>query len=129
MKYQSNQLYEDIINTAIAIAEKSSWESVRLFDIATELDKNLDDIRHYFREKDEIIDAYFDRADKAMLKASTTAEFASLSSQKKLLVLLMVWLNTFHNHKPVLRQMINSKLELGHIHIQIPGLLRISRTV
>ena len=129
MKNITMKLSDDVIYAAITIAEISSWESVRLFDIATVLNIDLDDIRHFFREKDEIIDAYFDLADKAMLNASTTPNFILHSSQKRLHILLMAWLNTFKNHKHVVRQMIYSKLEPGHIHIQIPALLRVSRTV
>ena len=50
-----------IIDTAIAIAERSSWEAVRLFDIAAELNISLDDIRLYFREKEDLIDAKVQR--------------------------------------------------------------------
>lgn len=120
---------EDIVNTAINLAENSSWEKVRLFDIAAALNIDLETIRHYFREKDEIIDAYFARADQRMLQSTATPEYITLPPQKKLHFLLMNWLKTFTGHQVVVRQMLTSKLEPGHLHIQIPALLRISRTV
>lgn len=129
MKKKSPHLRDDIVNTAIYLAENSSWEKVRLFDIAAALDTDLDTIYQYFSEKDEIIDAYFDRADQIMLQNAKNPECISLPAQKKLHFLLMKWLNTFVGHQAVVRQMIGSKLEPGHIHIQIPALLRISRTV
>ena len=77
MKKSKPELREAIVDTAVAIAERSSWEAVRLFDVATELAISLDDIRIYFREKEDLVDAWFDRADSQMLKAAETAEFLS----------------------------------------------------
>lgn len=120
---------EAIVDAAVAIAERSSWESVRLFDIAAELNITLDDIRQYFREKEDLIDAWFDRADGTMLKVSETQDFLSLSPRERLHRLIMAWLDTLAAHRKVTRQMIGSKLEPGHVHIQIPAVMRISRTV
>jgi hypothetical protein len=41
----------------------------------------------------------------------------------------MHWLTALSPRRRVTRQMILGKLEPGHLHIQIPGLLRVSRTV
>jgi hypothetical protein len=41
----------------------------------------------------------------------------------------MTWLGALYPYRKTTRQMIFGKLEPGHIHIQIPGLIRISRTV
>ncbi|MCP5245176.1 MAG: TetR/AcrR family transcriptional regulator [Burkholderiales bacterium] len=120
---------EAIVDKAVEIAEHSSWEAVRFFDIAAELNITLDDIRCYFREKEELIDAWFDRADGAMLKVAEQEEFLSLCTQKQLHRLIMTWLDAMAAHRAVTRQMIGAKLEPGHIHIQIPAIMRISRTV
>ena len=42
---------EAIVDTAVAIAERSNWEAVRLFDVATELNISLDDIRAHFSKE------------------------------------------------------------------------------
>jgi len=42
---------------------------------------------------------------------------------------LLVWLKTLVAHRRVTRQMVLNKLEPGHVHYQIAGLLRVSRTV
>lgn len=129
MKKSKSELRETIVDTAIAIAERSSWEAVRLFDIATELNISLDDIRLYFREKEDLVDAWFDRADGQMLRASETVIFLSLSPRERLQHLIMAWLDALVTHRKVTRQMIGAKLEPGHLHIQIPAIMRISRTV
>ena len=129
MKKSKLEIREAIVDTAVALAERSSWEAVRLFDIAAQLNISLDDIRLHFREKEDLIDAWFDRADNQMLKEAETIEFLSLSPRERLQHLIMSWLDSFAAHRKVTRQMIGAKLEPGHLHIQIPAIMRISRTV
>ncbi|TXI16259.1 MAG: TetR/AcrR family transcriptional regulator [Nitrosomonas sp.] len=129
MKKSKLEIREAIVDTAVAIAERSSWEAVRLFDIAAELNISLDDIRLHFREKEDLIDAWFDRADNQMLREAESVEFLSLSPRERLQHLIMSWLDTLAAHRKVTRQMIGAKFEPGHLHIQIPAIMRISRTV
>lgn len=124
-----NNIREDIIDAALELAEQTSWEAVRLHDTASRLGVSLDTIRQHFREKEDLADAWFDRADQAMLTAAEAPGFLNLSPRQRLHRLVMTWLNALAPHRQVTRQMIYGKLEPGHIHIQIPGLLRVSRTV
>jgi len=118
-----------IVDTALALAEATSWEAVRLHAVAASLGIGLDDVRAHFREKEDIVEAWFDRADRAMLEASTRADFLALTPRARLHRLVMIWLSTLAPHRRATRQMIYNKLEPGHLHVQIPGLLRVSRTV
>jgi len=118
-----------IVDAAVALGERSSWEAVRLHDVAAELGVSLDDVRAHFREKEDLVDAWFDRADAAMLKAGEVAGFHELPARQRLQRLILAWLDALAPHRRVTRQMIYGKLEPGHLHIQIPGLLRVSRTV
>ena len=86
-------------------------------------------IRRHFREKEEIAEAWFDRADRAMLDAAKAPDFAALATRQRLQRLIFAWLGALSAHKRVTREMIYNKLEPGHLHVQIPGLLRVSRTV
>jgi AcrR family transcriptional regulator len=118
-----------IVDTAIALAEQRNWEAVRLYDVAARLGVPLDAIRHQFREKEELVDAWFDRADAAMLGAAETDGFSALPTRERLARLIMAWLDALAPHRRITRQMVLAKLEPGHLHIQIPALMRISRTV
>ena len=118
-----------ILETALNLAAESSWESVRLHHISEHLGIPLDQIRQHYREKEDLIDAWFDRADQAMLKVSEGTGFSELSRQQRLYATLMAWLDALSEHRITTRQMIQGKLEPGHIHYQVGGLLRISRTV
>lgn len=118
-----------IVDCAVQLASKSSWESLRLHDIAEELEITLAEMACHFAEKEQISDAWFDRADWNMLNAMQSVSFSSLSVQQKFYQLMMAWLEPLALNHRVTRQMILNKLEPGHLHIQIPALLRISRTV
>jgi ubiquinone biosynthesis protein COQ9 len=123
------ELRERIVDQAVQLADRSSWEVVRLYDVAAAAGLTLEDIRAHFREKEDLVDAWFDRADRAMLIASGSPEFLALSTRERLHRLIMTWLGALATHRRVTRQMIYGKLEPGHLHIQIPGLMRVSRTV
>ena len=123
------ELRDRIIDTAIELAEQRSWEAVRLHDIAAVLNISLDQVRLHFREKEDLTDGWFDRADSAMLRAAEAAEFQALTTRERLQYLIMAWLAALAPHRKVTREMIYGKLEPGHLHIQVPGLMRVSRTV
>ncbi len=120
---------DQIVDSAILLAEGSSWEAVRLYQVAEVLGITLPDIQRHFREKEDLVEAWFDRADGVMLRAAETAAFDTWPSRQRLQHLIMAWLDALAPHRAVTRQMILGKLEPGHLHIQIPSLFRISRTV
>lgn len=120
---------EKILTTALDLAGRKSWESVRLHDVAQELQISLNDVRAHFREKEELADAWFDRADAAMLEEAESPGFSELPPRTRLHRLIMTWLAALAAHRRVTRQMIRGKFEPGHVHYQYAGLLRVSRTV
>ena len=98
-------------------------------DVAAGLKLSLNDVRAHFREKEDITDAWFDRADAAMLDEAARPGLSALSPRDRLHRLMMIWLAALQPHRRVTRQMIGGKLEPGHVHYQYAGLLRVSRTV
>jgi ubiquinone biosynthesis protein COQ9 len=120
---------ERIVDAALALAERGAWEAVRLHDVADAIGISLDEVRQHFREKEDVVDAWFDRADSAMLKAAEAPGFPELTPRRRIHRLMMTWFGALAPHRKATRQMIYGKLEPGHIHIQIPGLMRVSRTV
>lgn len=118
-----------ILDTALALAGQTSWENLRLFQVAEALGIDLDQVRQEFREKEDLIDAWFDRADAALLQAGADPGLQQLPLRERLHRLLMVWLDALADHRRVSRQMIQGRLEPGHVHMQARGLLRVSRTV
>lgn len=120
---------EQILDSALRLADVCGWERLHLFDIAADLGVGLDAIAVNYREKDQLVEAWFDRADRAMLSRAQADDLAGLSADKRLEELLIAWLDSLAVHRAVTGQMLLYKLEPGHIHLQLLGLLRISRTV
>ncbi len=118
-----------IIDAALQLADAQHWEAVRLRDIADLTGLSLDEIRQHFPEKEALTEAFFDRADQAMLAAAETEHFRSLDSTDRVHLLIMTWLNALESHHRIVRQMLANKLEPGHLQVQVPAVLRISRTV
>lgn len=118
-----------IVDAALRVGERDGWERLRLHQVAAECDAGLDDIRRHFPEKDDIIDAWFDRADQAMLRQFDRGALDGLSPRERIRTSILTWLDTLAPHHRVTREMIAHKLEFGHIHVQFPAILRISRTV
>jgi AcrR family transcriptional regulator len=118
-----------ILDAALHLADVCGWERLHLFDVAARLDVGLDAIAAHYREKDQLVEAWFDRADRAMLARSSAADLAALEPAKRLEELLVAWLDSLAAHRAVTGQMLLYKLEPAHLHLQVLGLLRISRTV
>jgi ubiquinone biosynthesis protein COQ9 len=120
---------QQIVDTALALAAESGWEAVRLRDVADAAGLQMADIHRHFREKEDVAEAFFDRADRAMVAAADETGFRDLPSRERIERMIMAWLDALQPHRRTVRQMIANKLEPGHLHVQIPALLRISRTV
>ncbi|AJE19599.1 TetR family transcriptional regulator [Azotobacter chroococcum] len=118
-----------ILDTALQIAERSGWERLRLFDVAATLGIGLDEVARRYRDKDALVEAWFDRADAAMLARARDAGLAVLTPAGRLEELLVVWLAALAPHRRLTAEMLCYKLEPGHVHLQALGLMRISRTV
>ncbi len=118
-----------ILNTALHLADATSWEALRLHQVAAALGISLDDIRAHYREKEDLVDAWFDRADRALLEQARMPDVATLSTRGRLARALMAWLDTLAPHRRVTRQMVANKFEPGHLHFQLDGARRVSRTV
>jgi AcrR family transcriptional regulator len=129
LEHAVDPLAEQILDTAVRLAEGSSWESVRLHHVATEMGIDLEVIHRFFRQKDDLVEAWYDRADRAMLADAALPDYLSLSSRERLYRSITCWLMSMQRHRRVSRDMLMYKFELGHLHLQVLGLLRISRTV
>ncbi len=120
---------QQILDTALRLADACGWERLHLFDVAAQLGVGLDAIALHYREKDQLVEAWFDRADQALLARAKAADLGALEPDRRLEELLVAWLDSLAAHRAVTGQMLLYKLEPGHIHLQLRGLLRISRTV
>lgn len=119
-------MQQQILDKALQLAAKTSWEQLTLQQVALAMQISLADIYRHFRTKDELVDAWFDRADIALLSAKITKE---LPASARLQQAIQHWLAALTPYHKLSGQMLLYKLEPGHIHLQLAGVLRISRTV
>ena len=125
----NNPVSDEILDAALRLADTKSWEAVHLFDIATNLNITLEQISAYYPQKDDLVEAWFDRADRAVLSIDPSEDFLKRSDSERLHTVMMTWLGALFPYRKVTREMLYYKLEFGHIHLQVLGVLRISRTV
>jgi AcrR family transcriptional regulator len=129
MPEQQLTLQDRILDKALEQAEASSWEQLHLHAVAKALNITLDEIRQYFPQKDDLVEAWFDRADRALLSAAHSEDFLDLPLYERLHQVIVSWLDALVPHRRLTREMLAYKLEFGHIHLQALGIMRISRTV
>ncbi len=129
MPKQQLTLRDRILDNALEQAEASSWEQLHLHAAAEALNITLDEIRQYFPQKDDLVEAWFDRADRALLSTARPENFLDLSLNERLHQVIAGWLDVLAPHRRLTREMLAYKFEFGHIHLQSLGLMRISRTV
>ena len=71
----NNLLANQILDTALSLSESSSWEKIHLYTIAQKLEISLDQIRQNYPQKDDLVEAWLDRADSAVLNISPSTDF------------------------------------------------------
>ena len=129
MPKQKLTLQDRILDKALEQAEASSWERLHLHAVAEALNITLDEIRQYFPQKDDLVEVWFDRADRALLSAAHSKDFLDLPLYERLHQVIVSWLDALAPHHRLTREMLAYKFEFGHIHLQTLGIMRISRTV
>lgn len=117
---------DNILKVSLSLAKLKSWDALRLQDVAAELDITLAELQYFVREKDEIAELLFDRADRMMLEGEVDT---TNSVCQKLAAVICLWLSALESNKTTVCSMLMYKLEPGHFHFQARAITRISRTV
>lgn len=120
---------QQILDQALALASQSGWESLTLRQIAAALEISMAEVYPHYAQKDDLVEAWFDRADQALLEQVPNPTWDALPPKERIERAVFCWLDALTEHRELTGQMLLYKLEPGHIHLQLGGLLRISRTV
>ena len=108
---QDSQLADRILDTALALAGNGSWEDLQLHDVAATLDIPLDRIREYYAQKDDLAEAWFDRADRVLLCWQPGEEFYGLPEVTRLRPDLLVIMDQKPEWSSLPRLMLSWLLE------------------
>lgn len=120
---------DSILDKALELGELSGWDALRLHTVGDALQLSLDEIRDSYPQKDDLAEAWFDRADHAALAVHERDGFTNLPERTRVAMVIMAWLDALLPHRRLTRAMLGYKLEPGHLHLQALGIQRISRTV
>lgn len=118
-----------ILDAALALAATRSWDAISLADVATELGIGLAEIQRHYRGKDDLAEAWFERADRAMVRAGDAGGWTELPVRERLFRAMQTWFDALAAHKQATAAMLRYKLQPDHLHLQVQGLLHVSRTV
>ena len=117
-----------VLDTALNRAEQHGWDSLRLRELAAELDVPLSEILVHYRDADAIADAWFGRALAAML-APPPEGFAALPAQERLRLTMLRWFDALAPHRRVTGEMLAGKAYPSHPHHWVPMIFNLSRTI
>lgn len=71
----------------------------------------------------------FDRADQALLACANLPAWRERVTIERPETSLAAWLEALAPHREVVRQMMRYQLQPDHLHLQVQGMVRVSRTV
>ena len=118
-----------IVDAALSLGAQRTWNAVHLYDIADHMGVGLADIERHFRNKDEIAEAWFRRADNALAACGNTPGWMSMSIRERLSCAIRTWLRALEPHKAITVEMLRYKVQPDHLHLMIQGVIRTSATV
>ena len=121
-------LAEQILETALALAEEDGWSALRLRAIADRLEISLDDILEHYRDLDAVADAWFLRGWHAMLQP-VPGDFADRQPSERIEFIMMRWFDALAPHRRVTGQMLAAKSWYAHPHHWVPAIFNLSRTI
>ena len=119
-----------IVDAALSIARRAgSWDAVRLHEVAAAAGLPLAELLREFPDRDALAEAVFDRADDAMLAMPQDPVWPQRSACDRLARTIFAWLDALAADRTIVRGMLAYKFQPEHLHLQVRGAMRISRTV
>lgn len=120
---------ESVLDATLDLAARDGWDSVHLHDVAQALDVPLSHVYRLFDGKDAVGEALFDRADRALLQCCEAPDWSGLAVRERLERAIWAWLAALAPHQDTARAILRYRLQPEHVHLQLLGATRVSRTV
>ena len=117
-----------IVDQTMALAADVGWDHLRLRRVAGDLGVSLAELQACHRDLDAVADAWFVRAQQAMLEPFE-ADFADLPARERVFLVMMRWFEANVEHRVVVGQMLRTKLYPSHPHHWVPLVFNLSRLI
>lgn len=118
-----------ILDAALRRAAITGWDALRLYEVADDLGVSLAELARHVADKQALGQLLFDRADQALLACASIPLWRDRPAAQRLEVSLMAWFQPLSPHREQVRQILRYQLQPDHLHLQVQGVLRVSRTV
>ncbi|MDX6749799.1 hypothetical protein SH611_08280 [Geminicoccaceae bacterium 1502E] len=125
---EAARLEERAVEAALAIADETGWESVRLALVADRTGLPLEEIGRRFRDVEAVADAWFGQARVDML-ALSREELEARPADERIALAMERWLDTLAPHRRIAGQIIRHRLYPSHPHHWVPLVFDLSRLV
>ncbi|HEX9570174.1 MAG TPA: TetR/AcrR family transcriptional regulator [Rhodospirillales bacterium] len=117
-----------ILETALTLAGDKGWQEVSFIRLGRRLGMTLAELRRHYRDLDAIADAWFRRAQDAML-AKPPAGFHDRPAKQRLEFLILRWFDALAPYRRITAEMLAGKLWLFHPHHYVPMVFNLSRLI
>ena len=122
-------MQDHILESALVLGAQRGWDAVHVYDIADAMHLPVADVERCYRNKDEIAEAWFRRADQAVAACANQPGWMALTVRERLSRAVRAWFAPLEQHKAIAIAMLRYKVQPDHIHLVIQGILRTSATV
>jgi len=119
---------EDILHTALDLAEEKGWNNIRLYQVADQLNISLEDIHHHYADLNGVANAWFKQAQLHMILAPE-GTFTDQPAWRRLYLTMSKWLEHVSQHPRVTAQIIRAKLHPPHVHHWVPIIFDLSAQI
>lgn len=122
-------LPDRILDAALDRSDRVGWNGLHLHELAADLGIGLAQLAHHYPDKHSLGQALFDRADQKLLECAGYPGWRARPTGERLERSLLAWFEPLAPHRAQVRQILGYQLQPEHLHLQVQGALRISRTV
>lgn len=117
---------DQIIDHALALAEEVGWNHSALGPLADYMNVEVNDIRRCFSDANAIANAWFERAETAML-APVPDDFQDQPVAERIEFLMLRWFDYLAPHRRIAADILAEKTHPPHIHHWVPAIFDLSR--
>lgn len=122
-------LPDRILDAALDRSARVGWNALHLHELAADVGIGLAELARHYPDKHSLGQALFDRADQRLLECASDPGWRAKPTGERLELSLAAWFEVLAPYRAEVRQILGYQLQPEHLHLQMQGALRVSRTV